>query len=68
MHPYLDAVCSSSASKIALDLTITAGAAHNYHFRSRRRRYCRLAAGVMTGSILADGDDTLIGGPGDDAA
>ena len=63
MHPYLDNFTSSASD--SLDLTITAGVAHNFIF-------VRGGDDIVTGGwgddriYTGDGNDTLIGGPGND--
>jgi len=63
MHPYLDNFTSSASD--SLDLTITAGVAHNFIF-------VRGGDDIVTGGFGDDriytggGNDTLIGGPGND--
>ena len=63
MHPYLDNFTSSASD--SLDLTITAGVAHNFIF-------VRGGDDVVSGGFGDDriytggGNDTLIGGPGND--
>lgn len=63
MHPYLDNFTSSASD--SLDLTITAGVAHNFIF-------VRGGDDIVTGGwgddriYTGDGNDTLIGGPSND--